>query len=180
MYTFTLTFGTPTVDIDSATLPFTLDRAMTGGVHVGTVSATGGGETKTGSVTVGANSATGEIVFTGLSAETVYTIAPGRIEVTYLGDDFYLEHEGVSFTTAPDEPKVATESQWQDLAARVKATVPPMIVVDTMTYPTSSTPGVVGQLYYINYGNHYLFVCTSSENGVTTWQQIQVIGGADN
>ena len=174
---YTLTFGTPTVDIDSATLPFTINQALGSYPYHGNVSATGGGETKRGEVTIAANSATGEIVFTGLSAETEYTIAPGRIEVMYMGDDKYLEHEGISFTTATDEPKVATESQWQDLAAKVKAAVPPMIVVNTSTFPTSSTPGVVGQLHYVNYGNHYLYVCTSSENGVTKWQQIQLISG---
>lgn len=83
----------------------------------------------------------------------------------------------VLIQTRDDSPRSATTSQWEDLAARVKATVPPMIVVNTATFPTSSTPGVVGQLYYVNYGNHYLYVCTSSENGVTTWQSIQLISG---
>ena len=118
---YTLTFGTPTVGIDSATLPFTLDSAVTDGPYVGTASATGGGATKTGDVTVDANSTTGEIVFTGLSAGTTYTIAQGEIDITYGGNDQSLAHGGISFTTASDEPRTATESQWQDLVARVKA-----------------------------------------------------------
>lgn len=118
---YTLTFGTPTVGTDSATLPFTLDSAVSDGPYVGTASATGGGQTKTGDVTVNANSATGEIVFEGLSAGTTYTIAQGEIDITYGGNDQSLAHGGISFTTASDEPRTATESQWQDLVARIKA-----------------------------------------------------------
>lgn len=136
---YALTFGTPTVGADSATLPFTLDSAVTAGPYVGIVSATGGGETKTGNVTVDANSTAGEIVFTGLSVGTTYTIAQGNIEVTYGGNDRTLAHEGISFTTASNEPKIATEIQWQDLAAKVKAKSD-VVITMTTTDPGEGSP----------------------------------------
>ena len=142
---YTLTFGTPTVGTDSATLPFTLDSAVTDGPYEGTASATGGGTTKTGDVTVDANSTTGEIVFTGLSAGTTYTIAHGDIDVTYGGNDQSLSHTGTSFTTASDEPRTATESQWQDLAARVKAKS------DVQITMTTTDPGEGSALTANNY-----------------------------
>lgn len=142
---YTLTFGTPTVGTDSATLPFTLDSAVSDGPYVGTVSATGGGETKTGDVTVDANSTAGEIVFTGLSAGTTYTIAQGEIDITYGGNDQSLAHGGISFTTASDEPKTATESQWRDLANRVKAKS------DVQITMTSTDPGEGSPLAANNY-----------------------------
>lgn len=142
---YTLTFGTPTVGADSATLPFTLDSAVSDGPYVGTASATGGGETKTGDVTVNANSATGEIVFTGLSTGTTYTIAQGEIDITYGGNDQSLAHGGISFTTASDEPKTATESQWRDLAARVKAKS------DVQITMTNTDPGEGSALPANNY-----------------------------
>lgn len=118
---YTLTFSDPIEGLSTASLPFTLDKAMTGGPYVGAATATSGGATVMGDVIVGANSTNGEINFSGLSEGTTYTIAPGRIEVTYGGNDRRLVHTGISFDTKTDDPKVATESMWADLASKVKA-----------------------------------------------------------
>lgn len=50
------------------------------------------------------------VTFTGLTPNTTYEV---------VWDNFPATRE--AFTTLTDDPKVATESQWADLASRIKA-----------------------------------------------------------
>ena len=50
------------------------------------------------------------VTFTGLTPNTTYEV---------VWDNYPVTRE--SFTTLPDSPKVAMESQWADLASRIKA-----------------------------------------------------------
>lgn len=49
------------------------------------------------------------------------TVAGFTPETTYIAKLNDYPTQTATFTTLPDEPRTATESQWQDLAARVKA-----------------------------------------------------------
>lgn len=98
--------------------------------------ATGGGSTVAGAVTE-SSPTTGTVSFSGLNPGTTYTVTDGNNNT--LG----------TFTTVTNDPKVATESQWEDLAARVKAKADASSV-PTFTM-TSTDPGEGSTLAANNY-----------------------------
>lgn len=67
-----------------------------------------------------------------MSVITVNGLTPNTTYVTKLDDDPTVT---ATFTTLPDEPRTATESQWVDLANRVKAKS------DVQITMTSTDPG---------------------------------------
>lgn len=78
---------------------------------------TAGGTTVNANVTLTSSTA-GTLTATGLTANTTYSIAAGTYDsVTY---EDHMVMPAITFTTDSDDPKIATESQWGDLARRVK------------------------------------------------------------
>lgn len=86
--------------------------------------------TDTFSNTLAFSSTTASVTFTGLKPATTYTAS------------FYNTEEGsITVTTLADEPKVATQSQWEDLVSRIKngGAVPLAITV----VPDPDAPGTI-------------------------------------
>lgn len=77
-----------------------------------------------------------------MSVITVNGLTPNTTYVVKLDDDTSIT---ATFTTLTDEPKTATESQWQDLANRVKAKS------DVQITMTSTDPGEGAVLAADNY-----------------------------
>ena len=100
-------------------------------------------------------------VFTGLTAGTTYTIyANGTATAT-------------TFTTLPDDPKIAKESQWEDLVGRVKGKE--AITLTGSAAPTTSTAGTnVGQQYYDSTNDKWYrlkAIDTSTTPATYTWEE---------
>ena len=86
--------------------------------------------TDTFSDTLAFSGTTARVTFTGLKPATTYTAS------------FYNTEEGsITVTTLADEPKVATQSQWEDLVSRIKngGAVPLTITV----VPDPDAPGTI-------------------------------------
>lgn len=110
------------------------DGSLSGSANV---TLTSGTETKTITATVNSGELSKDFTIGGLTPATTYA-------VTYSGD---IAPSGsvTSVTTLADEPKTATESQWQDLANRVKAKS------DVQITMTNTDPGEGSALAENNY-----------------------------
>lgn len=140
MPTYGFSLNAEAATYNSLTISVTTGSTGTSGETFTVAAEVSGTVVASATVTTGAEGESVNAIIMGLSPSTTYTIT-GKINETTEAASI------TASTTAPSsDPRTATEAQWQDLAARVKAKADSSAVPSTYWGQTASNGAVTGDL----------------------------------